>query len=226
MDNAGRALDVPRVSTRLGVIGDIHTEFEALEWALSELSAQKVELVLATGDVSDGPQHAEGVNRAVEMLQQAGVMMVLGNHDRWLLDNHMRDFPNATELDELDANARSYLRNLPTMREVDTPHGRLLLCHGVGPDDMATLYPYDRGPALSNNVPLQELLRARRYRYVVGGHTHRRMVREIDDVMFINAGAIKETREPCCLVLDFAARAAQFHDLVKGKTAAGPKFSL
>jgi hypothetical protein len=52
------------------------------------------------------------------------------------------------------------------------------------------------------------------------------MVRQIDDVMFINAGAIKETREPCCLVLDFAARAAQFHDFVAGMTAPGPKFAL
>jgi putative phosphoesterase len=219
-------IDVPRVSSRLGVLGDIHTEFDALEWALSVLSAEKVELVLATGDVSDGSHHAEGVNRCVELLQRAGVSMVLGNHDRWLLDNHMRDFANATHLDELDANARSFLKSLPATREVETPHGRLLLCHGVGADDMATLYPYDRGPALANNAPLQALLRARRYRYVVGGHTHRRMVREIDDVMFINAGAIKETREPCCLVLDFAARAAQFHDFVSGMTAAGPKFAL
>lgn len=226
MDHHARADELPRVSTRVGVIGDIHTEFEALAWALSVLAAEKVELVLATGDVSDGPYHGDGVNRACEILEQAGVVTVLGNHDRWLLDNTMRDFPDATELDELDKHAREYLKALPPTREVDTPHGRLLLCHGLGPDDMATLYPHDRGPDLTGNAALQELLRAGSYRYVVGGHTHRRMVRTIDNVTFINAGAIKETREPCCLVLDFALGEARFHDLVKGETVAGPTFPL
>jgi putative phosphoesterase len=221
-----RVAEVPRVFARAGVIGDIHTEFEALGWALSVFETERVDLVLATGDVSDGPYHGEGVNRAVEILQAAGVIAVLGNHDRWMLDNTMRDFPNATELEELDSNARDYLRSLPAIREVDTPKGRLLLCHGLGSDDMATLYPYDRGPELAGNSALQELLRSKKFRYVVGGHTHRRMVRVIDDVTFINAGAIKETREPCCLVLDFVEGVAQFHDYVKGKTTAGPRFSL
>jgi predicted phosphodiesterase len=226
MDNDTRADEVPRVKARAGVIGDIHTEFEALAWALSVLNEQKVELVLATGDVSDGPCHGEGVNRACEILREASVITVLGNHDRWMLDNTMRDFPNATEIDEIDKDALAYLRSLPATREVDTPHGRLLLCHGLGRDDMATLYPHDRGPQLSNNVALQRLLKAGRFRYVVGGHTHRRMVRTIEDVTFVNAGAIKETREPCCLVLDFEAGVAQFHDFVKGKTVEGPKFEL
>jgi putative phosphoesterase len=226
MDHETRADDAPRVSARVGVIGDIHTEFEALAWALSVLSAQKVELVLATGDVSDGPYHGEGVNRACEILQRANVVTVLGNHDRWLLDNTMRDFPDATELDELDKNAREYLKSLPATREIETPQGRLLLCHGLGPDDMATLYPHDRGPDLANNTALQELLRTGSFRYVVGGHTHRRMVRKIDEITFVNAGAIKETREPCCLVLDFATGVAQFYDYVKGRTVEGPAFTL
>jgi predicted phosphodiesterase len=226
MEKDTRVDDLPRVSARVGIIGDIHTEFETLAWALSVLDAQKVELVLATGDVSDGPYHGEGVNRACKILREAGVITVLGNHDRWLLDNTMRDFPDATELDELDADARAYLRSLPPTREIETPHGRLLLCHGLGTDDMATLFPHDRGPELSGNAALHELLRSKSYRYVVGGHTHRRMVRTIEGVTFVNAGAIKETREPCCLVLDFEAGVAQFHDNVKGKTVEGPRFPL
>jgi predicted phosphodiesterase len=219
MEKDTRVDELPRVRARVGIIGDIHTEFETLAWALSVLNAQKVELVLATGDVSDGPYHGEGVNRACKILREAGVVTVLGNHDRWVLDNTMRDFPDATELDELDADARAYLRSLRPTREIE-------LCHGLGTDDMATLFPHDRGPELSGNPALQELLRAKHYRYVVGGHTHRRMVRTIEGVTFVNAGAIKETREPCCLVLDFEAGVAQFHDFVKGKTIEGPKFSL
>lgn len=226
MDDTPRADPLLRVRARAGVIGDIHTETDTLSWALSVLSAEGAEHIFATGDIADGPQHGEGVNRACRLLRDGNVQTVLGNHDRWLLDSAMRDFPDATFLDELDAAARDYLRNLPATREVETPHGLLLLCHGLGPDDMATLYPHDRGAELSANAPLQALLLAGRYRYVVGGHTHRRMVRKIDETTFINAGAIRETREPCCLLLDFEAGVAQYFDYVGGNTVTGPQFKL
>lgn len=226
MDKDTRADDARRVYSRIGVIGDIHTEVDTLSWALTVLAGERVECVLATGDISDGPYHSQGVDRACEILRDAGVLTVLGNHDRWMLDSAMRDFPNATFVDEIGPEAREYLRSLPGTREFTTPRGQVLLCHGLGTDDMATLYPYDRGSELADNAALQELLRTGRYRYVIGGHTHRRMVRAIDNVTFINAGAIKETREPCCLVLDFAAGTAQFHDCVKGQTVLGPKFPL
>ncbi|HKP56224.1 MAG TPA: metallophosphoesterase family protein [Polyangiales bacterium] len=226
MDKVISVQEPLRVRTRVGVIGDIHTEVDALGWALALFAVQGVEHVLATGDIADGPYHGEGVMRACQMLRDAGAYAVLGNHDRWMLDSIMRDFPNATFLDDIDATTRDYLRGLPLSREIETPRGLLLLGHGLGTDDMATLYPYDRGPELSHNAALQQLLKAGRYRYVLGGHTHRRMVRAIEDVTFINAGAIKETREPCCLVLDFEHEVAQFYDFVRGKTVTGPEYKL
>lgn len=226
MDNALRPDRPLPVAARLGVIGDIHTEIEILEWALDVLRRENVEAVLSTGDIADGPQDAQGVMRCCRRLREHGVLTVLGNHDRWLLDSAMRDFPDATFLDEIDEETRTFLRQLPSTREFQTPQGLLLLNHGLGGDDMAVLYPHDRGPDLANNAALQALLREGRHRFVVGGHTHRRMVRRIDAVTFINAGALGVTREPCCVVLDFEQGTAQFHDYVRGQTALGPVFPL
>lgn len=226
MDNTPRPDSPLPVAARLGVIGDIHTELEILEWALEVLSREKVDRVLATGDIADGPQDAEGVMRSCQLLREHGALTVLGNHDRWLLDSAMRDFPDATFLDEIDDETRAFLRGLPPTREFRTPHGLLLLNHGLGSDDMAVLYPHDRGPELANNSALQAILREGHYRFVVGGHTHRRMVRRIDGVTFINAGALGVTREPCCVVLDFEQATAQFHDYVRGKTLLGPSFPI
>ena len=61
---------------------------------------------------------------------------------------------------------------------------------------------------------------------MLGGHTHRRMVRKLGTVTFINAGAIKVTREPCCLVLDFPERKARFFDHGPHSTLPGPVFDL
>ena len=226
MDERHGAEGLPSVHARVGVIGDIHTEVGVLEWALALLAEQQLDFVLSTGDIADGPYDTEGVVRACQLLHEANVLTVLGNHDRWMLDSTMRDFPNATFLDEMDSATKDFLRGLPVTREFRTPKGLMLLGHGLGRDDMATLYPHDRGPELSSNAALQGLLREGRYRYVIGGHTHRRMVRSIENMTFFNAGAIKETREPCCLVIDFKAGAAQFHDYVAGKTTLGPKFQF
>jgi predicted phosphodiesterase len=214
------------IQTRVGVIGDIHSEAELLLWALSVLREQQVEHVLATGDIVDGPHYADGVMRACRALHESGVHCVLGNHDRWALDGEHRDLPNATLREELDAATLAYLQSLPTSLDVATPLGPMLLGHGLGADDMTGLQPHEHGPALTSNEPLQALLRDDRYRLVLGGHTHRRMVRRLGGITFINAGAIMSKREPCCLLLDFAAKRAQFYDYKHGETTLGPYFEL
>lgn len=215
------------VTRRIGVIGDVHTNDDVLSWALSALRNEGVELILATGDIADGPNPASAVDRCCQLLQAAGALTVQGNHDRWLLDAELRDLPDATFLDEVGAEARAFLRQLPAALELDTPLGKLLFGHGLGGDDMATLYPHDHGPALDDNAVLQELLREGRYTLIVSGHTHRRMVRSIDGVCLINAGALSRKREPCCLVLDFEARQARFLDYAEGgKTLPGPVLAL
>jgi putative phosphoesterase len=215
------------IQSRVGVIGDIHTEADVLAWALRVLQQQQVERILATGDIADGPQHGEGVVRACRLLREANVLAVQGNHDRWLLDNDQRDFPDATFPDEIDAQAREYLQGLPATVEIVTPMGLMLFGHGLGEEDMTGVYPHDHGPALTSNAALQALLRENRYRLVLSGHTHRRMVRSLNGITFINAGAINVTREPCCLVLDFREKRAQFFDYVAdGGVKPGPDFEL
>ena len=216
-----------KAHSRVGVIGDIHAETSVLAWALPLLQQQRVEYILATGDVADGPRQARGVMQACRMLQDAGVIMVLGNHDRWMLDNVHRDFPDATALDEIDRPTRDYLQGLPASLEIETPLGLMLFGHGLGDNDMASLYPHDHGPALSNNATLQHLIALGRYKIVLSGHTHRRMVRTISGITFINAGAIKITREPCCVLLDFEEHRVQFYDYgPDGGTGHGPVFEL
>jgi predicted phosphodiesterase len=195
--------------SRIGVIGDIHTRADRLEWALQVLKQQAVECVLA--DVVDGP-HPNAVARVCELLQQHRVISVLGNHDRWLLDHQQRELPEATYPEDVDKATRAFLQSLPHSVELHTTRGPLLLGHGLGSNDMTCLYPYDHGPSLKSNTTLQAILRAEHYRFVISGHTHLRMLRQIAGITFINAGALHYTREPCCLVLDFQARAAKFFD--------------
>ena len=224
----GQGSSAPLSATRrVGVIGDVHMEFEVLRWAIATLRAEQVELVFALGDIADGPYPGTALTRCCALLEQEGVYAISGNHDRWLLDGEMRNLPDATFPEDLSAAARTYLRSLPASLEVETPLGKMLVGHGIGSDDMATFYPHDHGPAITQNQALQALLREGKYRLLLAGHTHRRMVRSIDGLTVVNAGTLLQRREPCCVLLDFEAREARFFDYgAGGATVTGPRHPL
>jgi len=195
---------------RLGLIGDVHAEDELLATAVAFLSGQDLEVIACTGDLADGPG---SVGRCRRLLQDHGVLTVAGNHDRWLLANRMRQLPDATPRGRLDGETRRYLNALPRTVELPTRHGTALLCHGLGEDDMAAVGPDDYGYAIEQNWELQELLGDRRYRFVLNGHTHHRMVRHFDDLTIINGGTLKRDHEPGFVIVDFGSGEADLLDI-------------
>lgn len=199
--------------SRVGLVGDVHTESTSLQTGLQLLGDLGAELLLCVGDIADGPEAVEGLERCVEMLREYDVLTISGNHDRWLLDDEMRELRDAVEEFELEREAVEYLRGLPPVRTFETPRGSLLLCHGIGNDDMAMLRPHDLDSTLSENGPLQALLSEGKYRLVVHGHTHQRMVRRVEETTFINVGTLHRRNEPCVALLDFEAGTVAFHGL-------------
>jgi predicted phosphodiesterase len=195
---------------RLGLIGDVHAEDGLLAAALTFVAGQGVEAILCTGDVVDG---AGDVERCCRLLVEGGVKVVRGNHDRWFLGESMRDFPGVTQAGDVSPRVPEVLSALPATRLLPTVAGPLLLCHGVGDDDMAALKPDDFGYALEANDPLQRLLRAGEVRFVVSGHTHVRMVRRLGGIVFVNPGTLRGDHEPAVAVLDLGAGEVLFHEL-------------
>ena len=191
-------------------IGDIHAEEESLGAVLGFIKTLDVDQVLAVGDIVDG---RGDVNRCCALLEAHGVLAVRGNHERWFLEGQMRSLPDAQRLEDVSLSAREFLAGLPPTRSFQTARGELLLCHGVGDDDMQTLKPDDFGYGLANNGPLNELLAAGRYRLMVGGHTHWRMVRAFDHLTVINAGTLFRETWPCFVVVDVPGGFAQFYDV-------------
>jgi predicted phosphodiesterase len=194
----------------IGVIGDVHTEDRALAAVLDFLRPLHLDALLCTGDVVTGTGDA---NRCCHLLQQAGVATVRGNHDRWFLRGAMGDLPHATDENELDNNAKQFLAMLPVTRRYETPAGPLLLCHGLGDDDMAGVQPNDFGYAPESNMRLALLYGAREYNIVVNGHTHHRMVRTFDHLTIINAGTLRADHQPCFLTADFAVKMVQVYEI-------------
>jgi putative phosphoesterase len=194
-------------TTRVGVIGDVHAEHLRLERALAFLQ-RKADHILCTGDIADG---VGSVDRACEMLQAHTVLCVRGNHDRWLVSNDVRTLNDATRLEDVSESTIAFLSSLPPTRIFETPLGRMILCHGLGENDMAKVTPDDYGYALQVNDAFQELLRDPRFQLVLNGHTHSPMVRHFDGVSLINAGTLRGD-SPGVILLDFGTRTVDlFH---------------
>lgn len=179
--------------SRLVLIGDIHTEATRLGHVLRHARSSAADAILSVGDIVDGPEDA---GACVEMLREADALVVRGNHERWLCDGTPLE-PFTGSADALD-----WIARLPPTRSIDTVAGPLLLCHGVGEDDMQRLRFDDEGYALDSNFALEVLLAEGRYRWMVGGHTHEPMVRRFGTLTVLNPGTLARSDEPGFLEVD------------------------
>ena len=222
-DEASFGYTFERMLGRAGLIGDIHCEVTRLKRVLSHFRALDVDTVLAVGDIADGPGD---LTEACSLLETAGALVVAGNHDRWLLAGEMRDLPDATRVDSITPDARRYLSALPKTRLLESPRGHVLLCHGLGEDDMASVRPDDDCEALLGNAAFVKLLSSRVARFVVNGHSHRPMLRTIDGLTLLNAGTLHPQHRPICSIADFAAGNVQVYDIRSNAVTAAECWSF
>ncbi len=203
---------------RFAAIGDVHAEHDRLAAALNRLAMFRLDAVLCVGDVVDGRGDAA---RCCKLLQKHRVITVRGNHERWLVNGEMRDLPDSTAEITMDVANWAFIAQLPPTRRIETMLGPLLLCHGIGEDDMARLLPDEPVP---EGLALTQLL-ASDYEIVVGGHTHRRMVRGVSGLTFINAGTLAPDHGAHVLVCDLEERAVEFLDFdANDRLVEGPRY--
>ena len=212
----GRVEQFPK---RIGILGDVHTESRLLEVAIERLRGLGADKLICVGDIVDGPEEAWGADRCCTMLQSHGIATVCGNHDRWLLEGTMRDLSDALEPFELEAESLDFLGSLVATACIRTAGGDLLLCHGLGRDDMASLSAATLSPPDPNSrVALQQVV-AGGYRFVASGHTHHRGVHTVEQTVFINAGTLHRDFKPVFALLDIEAGEVHFHSLTEPATS-------
>ncbi len=189
--------------TRLGVIGDVHAEDERLRQTLAHLADRNVDAIVCTGDIVDG---AGCPDSAAELLCHHDVSTVRGNHDRWMLTNKARHIPFAHHLEDLTAGTISYLQSLPTQIEIETLTGKLLLCHGMGDNDLQKIWPGTVRMPTERSRQLDQIIEDDEYRYVINGHMHFRTMIHFENLTLINAGTLKGEHRPGFSIIDFEAQ--------------------
>lgn len=193
---------------RFAAIGDIHAEDRRLEHVLAWLARHPLDAVLSVGDLCDG---AGDLDRCITLLRTDNTLGVRGNHDRWFIDDPFRHV-------EARPATLAHLRALPVTRRVPTVRGDLLLCHGVGDHDTIRLHPDHDSSRTGAQTALEALLADPDLHLVVGGHTHKRMVRHFPrragpPLVFINPGTLHRDYPAGFAVVDLERRLVELHDL-------------
>lgn len=194
----------------IGILGDVHAEDVLLERALAELTALGADALLCTGDIPDGPGN---LARCCELLAEHGVTTVRGNHERWLLADTMRDLPEAHRRHQLPDEVIAFVEALPATQRLSSSLGEVLLCHGLGDDDMGSVLPDDRGYALEVNDELHRLRQNPTVDIVINGHTHRPMVRHFDGLTIVNAGTLLHRHDPGFVFANLETGRVDYHRL-------------
>lgn len=203
----------PPPIARLGIIGDLHAEHERLDGVLDWFAGQPVDALVCTGDIADG---RGSVDRCCAALDAAGVFTVAGNHDRWLLEDRVRHVPDAHRRAELHEDTAGYLRSLPRSRRLETARGPLLLCHGVGDNDLAQVWPGRTPDQIRRSRDLDTLIEADEYRFLVNGHMHFRVLLNFRNLTLLNGGTLKGERAGVT-VLDFLTGSITVYTVTDGR---------
>ncbi len=194
--------------SRFAALGDVHVEDERLETVLGFLRGERVDALLCVGDIVDGPGDPE---RTVRLLEDNDVVCVRGNHDCWLVNGAvLRDAERArlgwTRRHELSEQSFAWLAALPAVRTLESARGSLLLCHGVGDNDMVR---FRADSDVSACDEMEALIQAGAWSVVVGGHSHERFARVLTgrragSLTFLNPGTLSRRDEPGFAVVDLA----------------------
>lgn len=187
------------------IISDIHANMHALEEAVN--SVGDYDYLIFVGDSVDyGPNPRE----VVDWLRNNADILVMGNHDNavaWGVDcgcgekTHELSVYTRREISMklLDEDQIKYLQKLPLRNIVEVGGLKLYIIHG-SPRNPLYDYVY---PSFPNNK-LRELLFERTLggslkrinaNFIILGHTHIPMIREINGVKIINPGSIGQPRD-------------------------------
>lgn len=177
---------------RVGILSDIHGNDVALQAALAALEAARVDQLICLGDVPTlGPQPQEVVDR----LRTLGCPVVMGNSDAWVFDPHppermdddarrIYDIENWCA-QRLDTEALAYLSTFqPTVRVPLADGVALLGYHGTPRSNVEHIR------LTTSDEELRAMLAGHAAQIWVGGHSHRAMLRCLDEGMVVVVGSV------------------------------------
>ncbi len=125
------------MATKIGVISDIHADLGGLEHALETLKAQQVDRILCLGDLVDRGFDGDEV---IELLKQADIPCVLGNHDEDMIRAE-EGYLIHERWEQVSDVSLAHLKDLPYKRDLHIEGIDVCIAHGSAYSNTDYLFP-------------------------------------------------------------------------------------
>jgi predicted phosphodiesterase len=180
---------------KIAIISDIHGNLPALQKVMEDLNDWQPDHVIVAGDiVNRGPTPLECLEIVQEKEETADWRIVKGNHEDYVLvhtkpdaprSGHEFEFLRSTYWTYQQLNGHiPYLEAMPFQREIIGPDGRIVRAvHASMKANNVGVYDSTTDEELREIItPAPTLLAV--------GHTHRPLIREVDETIVVNAGSV------------------------------------
>lgn len=189
---------------KIAVLSDIHANYPALLAVAADLERWHPDLVVINGDlVNRGPKPAECLQFVLERAARVGWRLIRGNHEDYVILHSGSDAPvSGPALEVHRASHWTYmklgmdvraLRAMPEHHQITDPDGKMAhFVHGSILGMRDGIYPETSDQQLRKKIGLKTKPDANDHQLAmfVVGHTHRALVRHIDQVLVVNAGSV------------------------------------
>ncbi len=175
---------------RIAVIADVHGNRHALDAVTDDLHRHGPDLVVNLGDLVSGPFDPAGAAQAQMAL---GAATLMGNHDRWVVDDAPAGYADDARAREvLSAAQRGWIAGLPPT--LSLAEGDVFACHGspAGGDLDYLLEDVSSGRARLDDADAihPRLAGIGAARLVLCGHTHTARIVSLDGLLIVNPGSV------------------------------------
>ena len=165
------------MSTRIGLISDLHATPAPVAEALVLFRQQGIEDIYCLGDIAG---YGSELEPTVDLLREYDCHCILGNHEQWYLDDHADD-PVA-----------DFFRELPVSRELNIDGVSIFMVHASPPDSLVDGINLLDEKGECDQV--QQLAWAGQldsfpHAVLIVGHTHQVFAEPIANTLVINPGS-------------------------------------
>ena len=180
---------------KIAVYADVHSNLDALETVLDHIDRWGPDRVLVAGDIINrGPNPRACTEKVLDRAGEEDWAVIRGNHERYVLKYSKGNLPDQGPESEITRHAKwTYdrldglvepLEALPVQWDMTDESGHeFRMVHASMLGDRKGIFPDDSEESLREKI-------APAPRVLVVGHTHRPLIRTVDDTLVVNVGAV------------------------------------
>lgn len=177
---------------KIAVIADIHSNLPALETVLDHIDRWGPDRILVGGDIINrGPQPRECLELVLSRAAQEGWSVIKGNHEDYVLNYRDGDWPDEGPVYEIQLHARWTFDKLGGLidtvaalpDEWNSADRAIRMVHASMLGNRNGIFPWSTDEELHEKIAPPPPV-------FLAGHTHRALVRTIDDTLIVNVGSV------------------------------------